>query len=62
MERIFKVVFEDHNVRSRKELADIFNLPDRAVRNLIRKARRQGIPIMRCPRADTSWRRPARRN
>lgn len=49
MERIFKVVFEDHNVRSRKELADIFNLPDRAVRNLIRKARRQGIPIMALP-------------
>ena len=49
LERVFRVVFEDNNIRSREELADIFNLPDRTVRNLIRKARRQGIPIMALP-------------
>ena len=41
LERVFRVVFEDNNIRSREELADIFNLPDRTVRNLIRKARRR---------------------
>lgn len=49
LERVFRVVFEDNNIRSRAELVDIFNIPDRAVRNLIRKARRQGIPIMALP-------------
>ena len=49
LERVFRVVFEDNNIRSRQELVDIFNIPDRAVRNLIRKARRQGIPIMALP-------------
>ena len=49
LERVFKVIFEDNNIRSREELADIFKLPDRSVRNLIRKARRQGIPIMALP-------------
>lgn len=49
LERVFRVVFEDNNVRSREELVDIFNIPDRSVRNLIRKARRQGIPIMALP-------------
>lgn len=49
LERVFKVVFEDNNIRSRQELVDIFNIPDRSVRNLIRKARRQGIPIMALP-------------
>lgn len=49
LERTMRVVFEDDRVRSRSELVDIFNLPDRQVRNLIRKARRQGIPIMALP-------------
>ena len=49
LERVFNVVFEDNNIRSRKELVDILNVPDRAVRNLIREARRQGIPIMALP-------------
>ena len=46
LERVFGVVFEDNNIRSREELVDILNIPDRSVRNLIRQARRQGIPIM----------------
>ena len=49
LERVFRVVFEDNNIRSREELVDIFNIPDRSVRNLIREARRQGIPIMALP-------------
>ena len=49
LERVFGVVFEDNNIRSREELVDIFNIPDRSVRNLIREARRQGIPIMALP-------------
>ena len=49
LERVFRVVFEDNNIRSREELVDIFNIPDRAVRKLIRQARRQGIPIMALP-------------
>lgn len=49
MERIFKTAFENHNTMSRKELAKMLNLPDRAMRNLIRKARRQGVPIMALP-------------
>lgn len=49
LERVFRVVFEDNNIRSREELVDIFNVSDRAVRNLIREARRQGVPIMALP-------------
>jgi len=49
LERVFRVVFEDNNIRSREELVDILNVPDRTVRNLIREARRQGIPIMALP-------------
>lgn len=49
LERVFNVVFEDNNIRSREELVDILNVPDRTVRNLIREARRQGIPIMALP-------------
>ena len=49
LERVFRVIFEDDNIRSREELAEIFDTSDRAVRNLIRQARRQGIPIMALP-------------
>ena len=49
LERVFRVVFEDDNIRSREDLVDILNVPDRTVRNLIREARRQGIPIMALP-------------
>ena len=49
LERVFRVVFEDDTIRSREELVDILNVPDRTVRNLIRDARRQGIPIMALP-------------
>ena len=49
LERVFKVVFEDNNIRSREELVDIFNVSDREVRKLIREARRLGIPIVALP-------------
>ena len=46
---LFDGVFENNAVRSRDELVDIFNTTDRTVRNMIRDARRQGIPIMAVP-------------
>ena len=49
LERVFNVVFEDNNIRSREELVDIFNVSDREVRKLIREARRLGIPIVALP-------------
>ena len=49
LDRIFGVVFQDNMIRSREELAEIFDTSDRAVRKLIREARRQGVPIMALP-------------
>ena len=49
LERVFRVVFEDNRIWSREELVDILNVPDRTVRNLIREARRKGMPIMALP-------------
>ena len=34
---------------TRKDLALIFQVPDRSIRNMIREARRQGLPIMALP-------------
>lgn len=46
LERIFSVIFQDNAVRSREELSEIFETNDRAVRRLIREARRRGVPII----------------
>lgn len=46
LERIFNVVFQDNTVRTRAELSELFDTSDRAVRNLIREARRRGVPII----------------
>lgn len=34
---------------TREDLAQIFQVPDRSIRNMIRAARRQGLPIMALP-------------
>lgn len=46
---IFYLLLADGKVRTRRELAAIFDTTDRRVRRLIRDARRQGIPILALP-------------
>ena len=42
-------LFDDGSVWTRQELAILTDMPDRAIRNMIREARRQGVPIMALP-------------
>ena len=49
MNTLIENLFSDGSVWTRKELSNITNMPDRAIRNMIREARRQGVPIMALP-------------
>lgn len=42
-------MFSDGSVWTRSELVMLLDLPDRSIRNMIREARRQGLPIMALP-------------
>lgn len=46
---LFESLFANGAKWSRKELSLIFAAPDRSIRNMIREARRQGMPIMALP-------------
>lgn len=46
---LFESLFDNGAKYSRHELSVIFAVSDRFVRNLIREARRQGVPIMALP-------------
>ena len=46
---LIEVLFSDGSKWTREELATFFSVPDRSIRNMIREARRQGMPIMALP-------------
>lgn len=58
MNTMIENLFGDGSIWTRKELTLLTDMPDRSIRNMIREARRQGVPIMALP----SWHRPAKRN
>lgn len=49
MNTLIEELFGDGSVWTRQELSTITDLPDRSIRNMIREARRQGVPIMALP-------------
>ena len=49
MDTLIANLFDDGSVWTRQELALLTDMPDRAIRNMIREARRQGVPIMALP-------------
>ena len=49
LEHILEGIFSNGSVRGRQELSEILGVPDRTVRNIIRRARRDGLPIMALP-------------
>ena len=49
MNTLIENLFSDGSIWTRQELSNITNQPDRAIRNMIREARRQGVPIMALP-------------
>lgn len=46
---LIEVLFSDGSKWTREELSTFFCVPDRSIRNMIREARRQGVPIMALP-------------
>ena len=49
MNTLIDNLFSDGFVWTREELSALMDMPDRAIRNMIREARRQGVPIMALP-------------
>ena len=49
MSTMIEDMFSDGSVWTRSELVMLLDLPDRSIRNMIREARRQGLPIMALP-------------
>ena len=49
MNTMIEDMFGDGSVWTRAELVMLLDLPDRSIRNMIRDARRQGVPIMALP-------------
>ena len=49
MSTMIEDMFSDGSVWTRSELVMLLDLPDRSIRNMIREARRQGVPIMALP-------------
>ena len=49
MRPLFEVLFSEGEIWTRQELSTFFATPDRSIRNMIREARREGIPIMALP-------------
>ena len=49
MNTLIENLFSDGSVWTREELVMLTDMPDRAIRNMIREARRQGVPIMALP-------------
>ena len=49
MNTMIEDMFSDGSVWTRSELVMLLDLPDRSIRNMIRDARRQGVPIMALP-------------
>ena len=49
MNTLIENLFSDGSVWTRQELSILTDMPDRAIRNMIREARRQGVPIMALP-------------
>ena len=49
MNTMIEDLFGDGSAFTRKELVMLLDLPDRHIRNMIRDARRQGLPIMALP-------------
>lgn len=49
MNTMIENLFGDGSVWTREELALLTDMPDRSIRNMIREARRQGVPIMALP-------------
>ena len=49
MNTLIDNLFSDGSVWTREELSTLTDMPDRAIRNMIREARREGVPIMALP-------------
>lgn len=49
MNTMIENLFGDGSIWTRKELTLLTDMPDRSIRNMIREARRQGVPIMALP-------------
>lgn len=49
MNTLIDNLFSDGSVWTREELSIVTDLPDRSIRNMIRQARREGVPIMALP-------------
>ncbi len=49
MNPMIEDMFGDGSTWTRSELSMLLDLPDRSIRNMIREARRQGVPIMALP-------------
>lgn len=49
MDPMIEMLFGDGSIWTREELTLLTDMPDRSIRNMIREARRQGVPIMALP-------------
>ena len=49
MNTLIDNLFSDGSVWTREELSTLTDMTDRAIRNMIRQARREGVPIMALP-------------
>lgn len=49
MNTMIENLFGDGSIWTREELSLLTDMPDRSIRNMIREARRQGVPIMALP-------------